>query len=275
MVKSPQVPVLTYHAGNITGNHYQQNDRVAFQSDLYTLHHLGFQIMPLYWLVDWVLGLRTLPENGDRFVALSCDDGLDQDFIDGDYLQYGPQKSLYNLLKDFQQDVGVAQQPHVHLTTFVIADAQARQSIANKSLKGHQLLNDHWWREANNSGHMSIENHSWDHRHPDIYPEHQARFSCIQSAAEAELQIIQAKHEIDRLSGGNSQLFCYPWGQTNSYLAHDYLPNQGRRAGIKAAFTCEPKAVTKSDDPWQLPRFVCGPDWHSPAQLQQLLTSYL
>lgn len=269
---SHQVPVLTYHAGNITGNSYQTNDRIAFQSDLYTLHHLGFQIIPLHRVADWVLGLNELPDGETPFVALSCDDGLDQDFLNGDYLQYGPQKSLYHLLKDFQQDVGIEQQPLAHLTAFVIADSKARQTIAIKSLQGAPLLNDHWWSQAQATQLMSIENHSWDHRHPDIYSEEQAHFTRVVTETEAELQIIQAKQEIDRISHGNSQLFCYPWGQTNSYLVRDYLPNQGSRAGIKAAFTCEPKAVTRHSDPWLLPRFVCGPDWHSPTQLKQLLS---
>jgi len=269
-----QVPVLTYHAGNITGNSYQSNDRIAFQSDLYTLHQLGFKIIPLHWLVDWLLGDKDLPSKDESYLALSCDDGLDQDYLEGEYLQYGPQKSLYHLLKDFQQEVGINQQPHAHLTAFVIADSQSRQTIAEKSLQGESLLNDYWWQEANNTPLMSIENHSWDHRHPDIYSPEQALFSNIDAVAEADRQIIQAKQEIDRLSGGNSQLFCYPWGQTNPYLVKEFLPNHGLRAGIKAAFTCEPNAVTTTTNRWQIPRFVCGPDWHSPAQLQRLLTPF-
>lgn len=266
-----QVPVLTYHAGNISGNSYQTNDRIAFQSDLYTLHHLGFCIISLHALIDWVLGLKELPQKDTPLVALSCDDGLDQDFLDGDFLQYGPQKSLYNLLKDFQNEVGIQQQPHAHLTAFVIADAKARQIIAKKSLRGQSLLNDSWWQTANESPLMSIENHSWDHRHPDIYSPDLAHFSIIESATEADRQIIQAKHEIDRLANTDSQLFCYPWGQTNNYLTQEYLPNRAARAGIKAAFTCEPKAVSKTTNRWLVPRFVCGPDWHSPQQLQKLL----
>jgi Polysaccharide deacetylase. len=275
MTTEQQIPVLTYHAGNITGNSYQSNDRIAFQSDLYTLHQLGFKIIPLHWLVDWLLGDKDLPSTGESYVALSCDDGIDHDYLDGEYLQFGPQKSLYNLLRDFQQEIGIAQQPHAHLTAFVIADYQSRQIIADKSLKGQSLFNDHWWPEANNSALMSIENHSWDHRHPYIYPSEQALFSNIDTLAEADKQIIQAKKIIDYLSGGNSQLFCYPWGQTNSYLVQNFLPKHAQQTGIKAAFTCEAKAVTKTTNRWQIPRFVCGPDWHSPAQLKQLLSQFI
>src|SRR5690606_24233003 len=123
-----------------------------------------FKILSLHQLVDWVLDLNELPDEDTPYVALSCDDGLDQDFNDGEYLQFGPQKSLFNLLKDFQDEVGIEQQPHAHLTAFVIADTKAREVIANKSLQGQSLLNHDWWQEANNSALMSIENHSWDHR---------------------------------------------------------------------------------------------------------------
>ncbi|KAA3649342.1 MAG: polysaccharide deacetylase family protein [Proteobacteria bacterium] len=266
-----KVPVLTYHAANITGNSYQSNDRIAFQSDLYNLHHLGFQIIPLYWLAEWVNGDRELHHDAAPYVALSCDDGLDHDFIDGDYLNFGPQKSFYRILKDFHADVGQKHQPHAHLTAFVIACSRARTKIAMKSLQGHQLLNDNWWKEANHSALMAIENHSWDHRHPDIYCTEQANFKSITDETQATRQIIRAKKEIDRISAGNSQLFCYPWGHHNTYLAQEFLPTLGQQAGIKAAFTCEAKPVTHDTNPWLMPRYVCGPDWHSPNQLIQLL----
>src|SRR5690554_6706937 len=226
-MRTQQIPVLTYHAGNITGNSYQTNDRIAFQSDLYTLHQMGFKIIPLQRLVDWLLGIQDLPSEDTPYIALSCDDGIDQDYLDGEYLQFGPQKSLYNLLNDFQQEVGTDQQPQAHLTAFVIADYSSRQIIAEKSLKGQPLFNDDWWQEANNSALMSIENHSWDHRHPYIYPAEQAMFSNIETKDEADLQIIQAKRVIDHLSGGNSRLFCYPWGQTNDFLVKKFLPDYG------------------------------------------------
>lgn len=144
-MRTQQIPVLTYHAGNITGNSYQTNDRIAFQSDLYTLHQMGFKIIPLQRLVDWLLGIQDLPSEDTPYIALSCDDGIDQDYLDGEYLQFGPQKSLYNLLNDFQQEVGTDQQPQAHLTAFVIADYSSRQIIAEKSLKGQPLFNDDWW----------------------------------------------------------------------------------------------------------------------------------
>lgn len=272
-MKNLQVPVLTYHAGNITGNSYQNNDRMAFQSDLYTLHAMGFRIIPLLWLAEWLNGQRLLDAQQGPYVALSCDDGLDHDFIDGTYFEYGPQISLHHILSEFQKDVGVDSQPNAHLTAFVIASATARTQIADKSLKGEQLLNDYWWPEANRSPLMGIENHSWDHRHPDIYETHKASFIGVDTDELAEQQIIKAKQTIDLITGGESQLFCYPWGQYNDFLWQHFLPKQGENAGILAAFTCEAKPVNHTTSPWLMPRYVCGHDWHSPQQLQQLLAN--
>jgi|SRR5690606_11723441 len=270
-MKNLQVPVLTYHAGNISGNCYQSNDRIAFQNDLYTLHAMGFRIIPLHWLAEWLNGQRELNPDQGPYVALSCDDGLDQDYIEGPYFDYGPQVSLHTILGEFQADVGVELQPHAHLTAFVIASNTARKQIAKKSLKGKSLLNDFWWSEANQSPLMSIENHSWDHRHPDIYPTDEANFTDVDSHELARHQIIEAKQVIDSITGGNSRLFCYPWGQYNDFLWQEFLPKQGKNAGILAAFTCQAKPVNHKTSPWLVPRYVCGPDWHSPHQLQRLL----
>ncbi len=268
-----QVPVLTYHAGNITGNSYQNNDRIAFQSDLYALHAMGFRIIPLAWIAEWLNGQRLLSIQQGPYVALSCDDGLDHDYLDGTYFEFGPQISFHHILKNFQQDVGLDQQPNAHLTAFVIASSTARKQIAEKSLKDEQLLNSFWWAEANQTPLMAIENHSWDHRHPDIYPADKANFTSVNTPDLAQQQIIEAKRTIDSITGGNSQLFCYPWGQYNDFLWQQFFPEQGKNAGILAAFTCEAKPVNHTTSPWLIPRYVCGHDWRSPFQLQNLLAS--
>ena len=41
-----RVPVLTYHANNITGNDYASNDHVALAHDLRALHRKGLRMHP-------------------------------------------------------------------------------------------------------------------------------------------------------------------------------------------------------------------------------------
>ncbi len=262
------IPVLAYHAGNISGNTYASNDRIAFATDLYTLHQQQYTIVPIHWIAQWVNGLRDLSLLGDRLIGLSCDDGLDQDYLDGPYFDFGPQRSLFNILTDFIADVGSDKQPHAHLTAFVIASPEGRKAIDDHSLSAANLLNDYWWAAANAKSTFSIENHSWDHKHPDIYPQEVAHFTGVDDPDTAQLQIIQAKHYIEQqLNGEKTTLFCYPWGHSNDYLIEQFMPTTAAQHGIQAAFTCEAKHTKKDTNPWLMPRYVCGHDWHSPNQL--------
>jgi len=267
-----EIPILAYHASNITGNIYRLNDHIAFESDLYTIHHQGYKIVPLKWIAEWVNGERDLSQVGHKLVGLSCDDGLDLDYKDGEYFAFGPQKSFYHILKKFITDVGPQKQPHANLTSFVIASPTDRKIIDDKSLNGHQLLNEDWWKSANDTDLIDIENHSWDHRHPDIYPESKANFTAVTDHQTAYKQIIEAKSYIDqKLVNKKTCLFAYPWGHVNDYLVHQFLPLDGINHGIKAAYTCGAQPVKFDTNRWELPRYICGYNWKSPAGLVEIL----
>lgn len=266
------IPILAYHASNITGNIYQLNDHIAFESDLYTLHHQGYKIIPLKWIAQWVNGKKDLDQLGHKLIGLSCDDGLDLDYKDGEYFDFGPQKSFYHILKKFIADVGPETQPHANLTSFVIASPAGRKEIDDQSLNGHQLLNDDWWKTANDSGLIDIENHSWDHRHPDIYVESEANFTSVLDHDTAYQQIIEAKSYIDqKLVHKKTSSFAYPWGHVNDYLINQFLPTDGVHHGIEAAYTCGAEAVKRDTSRWKLPRYICGFNWKSPAGLLEIL----
>ena len=142
--KQLRVPILAYHASNITGNVYQLNDHIAFESDLYTLHHAGYTIIPLYWIAEWLNGERELESLGDKLIGLSCDDGLDLDYKDGNYFDFGPQRCFYNILKAFVADVGHENQPHANLTSFVIACPDGRKKIDDVSFKHFSEKDINW-----------------------------------------------------------------------------------------------------------------------------------
>lgn len=269
-----EIPILAYHASNITGNVYHLNDHIAFESDLYTLHHQGYKVVPLKWIAQWINGSRDLSHLGTKLVGLSCDDGLDLDYKDGEYFNFGPQKSFFSILNNFIKDVGPETQPHANLTSFVIASPEGRKTIDEKSLSSHQLLNEDWWQSANNTELIDIENHSWDHRHPDIYSEAEANFTSVSDHHSAQKQIIDAKNYIDeKLSDKQTVLFAYPWGHVNDYLINQFLPNEGIRQGIEAAFTCGAEKVKANSSRWELPRFICGFNWKSPAGLINILSN--
>lgn len=160
-----RIPVLAYHSHRIFGNTYETNDHIALYHDLRTIQAQGFRIVPLMWIVEWTLGLRE-EATLHKSLAITFDDGADFDYYDLDHLQYGPQRSFYNILRDFQTECGLAAQPYLQGSSFVIASPMARQEIWTSA--GRKWMTDDWWPEANSSGILSIYNHSWDHNHPSV-----------------------------------------------------------------------------------------------------------
>lgn len=73
-----RVPVLAYHATNVSGNDYASNDHLAFAADLRLIDDLDLRIVPLQWVVEQVIGAADRDLAG--CVALTCDDGSALDF---------------------------------------------------------------------------------------------------------------------------------------------------------------------------------------------------
>ena len=268
-----KVPVLTYHAMKIHGNAYGDNDLVALASDLETIHARGFRIVRLAHVVaEW----RKEPSawDGQRIVALTCDDGPDFDFVDLPHPTAGPQRSVLNILRDFH-----ARHPDAspHVTSFVIVSPEARVELDRSCMIGRGWWNDSWWREAAASGFMDIANHSWDHNHdalPDRFSHGVARgtFRSIDSRelADAEIRVAHEfllRHAPNR---GNA-LFAYPYGERNDYLVDDYFPRHGPPLGIEAACTDGAELFDAKANPWAVPRFICGRDWKTPGELRAIL----
>lgn len=272
-----RVPILTYHAVNIAGNDYARNDHVAFADDLITIDRLGLRVVPLRWVVEQRLGIAE--RDLDGCVALNCDDGSDLDFRDLDYPPHGLQRSFLNLLRDFIADRGAEAQPHLHLTSFVIASPEARLHIDRGALFGRGWMSEDWWREAGASGLVAIENHSWDHNHPAIQiagvdgmP--RGSFLAVDNDVRAEAEIADAARYINaRIAPRQTRLFCYPFSHVPAFLHDDYLPRRAAELGIQAAFGDGAEPVTMASDIWNLPRYICGWHWRSPEGLKRILAT--
>lgn len=267
-------PVLTYHSQIVTGNEYASNDHIALAGDLRLIHRLGLRVIPLLWLVEWLLGEREL--DIENCVCISFDDGADSDVHDLNFPRFGTQRSFLNIMVDFQTEFGDRAQPSLHATSFVIASPEARAAMDRHSLFDQGWMNQDWWAEAYNSGLMTIGNHSWDHEHPDlahIGGTPSGNFFCVDTKEKADQQIVKAGEHIAKTTGGRRPgLFAYPYGHVSNYLSDEYFPGHSQHA-IKAAFTTEPQAVQSDSDRWQLGRFVCGHHWSSDAELKQILLS--
>lgn len=270
-----RTPILTYHAVNVAGNEYAGNDHIAFITDLRLIDDLGLRIVPLHWLVEQRLGLadRDLANT----VALTCDDGTDLDFYDLDFGGHGIQRSFFNAMSDFIAERGAARQPHLHLTTFVIASPVARDHMDRHCLEGRGWMNESWWGAAQASGRMAIENHSWDHNHlevrvPGIDGMPRGSFLHVDNAIRAKGEIADAARYIDaRIAPDRTTLFCYPFSHVPDYVHGVYLPNHRDEHGMRAAFGDGAQPMTMDSDVWNLPRYICGWHWRSPEALREIL----
>ena len=268
------IPILTYHAINVIKNTYEENDHLALAADLETIRELGMNIIPLSRVVDWHEGLLADAEVAGS-VAITFDDGAWFDFYDLDHPTCGMQRSMFNILKDFNARSGQSLQAHA--TSFVISSPDARSSLDKTGLIGKSWWGDQWWLEASSSGVLDVECHSWDHVHPEL--EHVAQqnqlkgdFSQVKNFDDADIQFKQAGEYIAGvLAGKRSTLFAYPYGSVSDYVVEKYLPENLTKHGFRAAFTTDPRVVSKADNRWLLPRFVFGRDWTSPAGLARIL----
>ena len=269
----PSVPVLTYHGNNVHDNSYAGNDHIAFESDLRTIDRMGLRILPLATVVDWHQGLLPDSEVEDG-VALTMDDGSWLDYHDIEHPTCGVQKGMFKLLAAFRDET--PGQATVHASSFVIASPDDRIVLDQRNLAGLGWWGDDWWADAHSSGLMSIECHSWDHVHPTLDTVAQqdnvrGDFGRVDTFEDCSVQVEQAAEYIDRATGSRPRYFAYPWGQASDYLRKDYMPRQQERHGFRAAFSIEPRRLSRKDDTWFLPRFVCGEDWKSPEELEGIL----
>ena len=274
-----RVPVLAYHAVNIAGNDYANNDHVAFAADLRLIDDLRLRIVPLHWVVDQLLGAADRDLTG--CVALSCDDGSDFDYFDMDHPSHGPQRSLSNCMADFALERGANAQPDLHLTSFVIASPEARAYLDRNCLAGRGWMSERWWRPALESGRMAIENHSWDHNHAAIplagiggMP--RGSFHPVDNRERADAEIVVAARYIDAATAPHrTTLFCYPYSHANDYLRLEYFPQYENVHKMRAAFGDGATPVNMSSERWNLPRYICGWHWKSPEQLRTILREAL
>jgi peptidoglycan/xylan/chitin deacetylase (PgdA/CDA1 family) len=269
-----RIPILTYHAANVAGSAYADNDHVALAADLRRIDDLGWRIVPL----DRVLDLldSSVDETATPFLAITFDDGTDLDVRPVDYPGHGRQPGFLPILQDFQTRAG-HRQPDLHATSFVIASPVAREAMDRLCLFGGDVMQETWWKAACDSGLIGIGNHSWDHNHevapeaaPDGLP--RGRFHAVDNDIRATWQIARAQRYIEeRISPHAARHFGYPYGDVNAFLRDQWLPANGPALGLRAAWSTEGHAVRRGDNRWALPRFVCGHHWRSPAQLEDLL----
>lgn len=275
-MKSPsmRIPILAYHSANVRGSGYADNDHVALAADLRTLTDLGWRVVPLQRALAIARGEAAPPECAG-VVALTCDDGP---LLDFEPLQYQgvAVPGFRGVFDAFQAERGANAQPELHMSCFVLGSPQARADLGRAVFGEQSWMGEAWWTKATRDGRFAIENHSSDHNHELVARsahKHNARgrFDSIDTAEECEAEVAYAQDYIGERSGRRPRYFAYPWGQSSAYLRESWLPQHAARLGLEAAFGTRPDYLDADSPPFDLPRFVCGPDWRSPDDFARLL----
>ena len=272
-----QIPILTYHSMQVDSNGYAGNDHHALAEDLRAIQSLGRRVVPLERAVAWHQG-RLADAEVEGAIAITFDDGSWFDWYDLAHPSQGQQRSMYHILADFRAEAGADRQPGLHASCFVITSPAARRELDDKAMIGRGWWGDEWWGEAQASGLLGIECHSWDHNHPLLdrvgqRGQRKGDFAHIDSFDDCEIQLAKAAYYIAGKTGVRPRFFAFPWGQASDYLVGEYLPRFQDRHGFMAAFSTEPKPLERSDNRWNLPRYVCGRDWSTPEDFAALLGS--
>ncbi|MEP7069793.1 MAG: class I SAM-dependent methyltransferase [Usitatibacter sp.] len=270
-----RIPILTYQTMHIDGNDYRSNDKIALSSDLRQLTAAGFKILPLRSVVDLWLDNRGTELDG-KLIALASDNGADFDYLDLLHPTAGPQRSIYNILRDFAAD-NPGRQEGLNVTSFTIASAEARAVLDATCMLGKDWWTDRWWPEAIRSGLIHVANMSWDHNHETLPSSflrsaRSGTFLTIDSQESADHEIRSAAEYLrSHAPNPGAGLFAYPYGESNPYLVHEYFPTFGAELGIRAAFTTRSGFLEPGTGRWEVPRFLCGRDWSSPSELEAIL----
>jgi len=269
-----KIPIFTYHSAQVDGTDYANNDHIAFQQDLRTICEAGFRVVPLSWVVDWILNARP-DADLRRSVALTIDDGCSMDFRDMVHPTWGYQRSFTGIMADLLREVGASTQPTLHATAFVIASPETRRSLGER-LAGYEWISDDWWAEAVRSRLLAIENHSWDHNHPASAVvcqrnQERGRFDNIDTYDECHAEVVNASAYIEHIAGLRPKFFAYPWGHASTYMRQTYFPAFAREHECQAAFTAHEGFVTRDADLWAVPRLVFRANWNDQASFRDLL----
>ncbi len=263
------IAVLAYHSQDIGGNDYHVNDHVALEEDLRRIAACGLPVVSAVSVASAMAARSPLPE---RAVVLTCDDGAMLDFADFEVPGHGVQKSFHRIVRESGIGAGAGR-----MTSFVIADPQARATLERTCLDGARWLGEDWWPQAIADGSWHLGVHSWDHHHPTLaryagLPPAVAEFRGVDNYAEADRQVRAAAEYLRaRAANPGDRLFAYPYGNWTDYLAGDYFPHHADEHGMLAAFTTEPELVHAGSNRWRLPRFVCRLHWRSPEELAAIL----
>jgi biofilm PGA synthesis lipoprotein PgaB len=247
-----------YHHISPTATNSGTMTPALFRAHLETLRHLNLPVISLVELAAFLDGRRDLPPAS---VVLTFDDGY-RSF----YTRVFPE------LQAFQFPAAV----------FIIVRPTDRPETASPALPH---LSWEEMREMVASGLVTVGSHTYDQHHFVASPGGKTAPALVSRAFlpgpnrgetvdEYETRVLADFALANRLIEENLLLapeFCaIPYGRYDSWLLRLV-----QMSGYRLVFTTRPGVVTRSTDPWQIPRYNAGSETVSAAQLENLLRTAL
>ncbi len=245
------IRVLTFHSAQFSGCDANTHPTLALESLLETLQRYEWTVVPLSWVVDYLLEKRQRESLPEKAVVITFDDRFYLDVIDGEY-DYCAYKrgvstpSVLRVLREFKERHPQLPYGSPHVTLFITA-AGLESYYLEAALEGER------------EGLLEIGSHTLSH----------ARLGGVNTLEEADREIHASTLQIFARTGVCPSFFAYPYGEASDYLVREYLPS--RHGCLAAAFSTECKAVSREDNHWFLPRCVWSWDWTSERQLLLML----
>lgn len=213
------VPILTYHHIQPFEEADPKNQRELtvtpenFAWHMETLQKQGYTFISLDELVEALRAQKPIPQD-TKPIVITLDDGYRDAFI-----------YAYPL----------AQKLNIHLNIGIITGLTGNPEHLTVS----QL------RTLQESGHISLYNHSWSHMN-------------LSSASEKAIdsQVSKAQQHLKEWLGRDNTVIIYPYGVSGSYV-RSILPKHGIQAGFELSLT--QKSITQClSNIYQLPRLRVG-----------------
>lgn len=274
-LKKKKIPVLCYHGANAmlaNSRAYLGNDQTALAEDLTVLQQRGYRLINGLDVVNFILGKVSFSRK-DKVICISFDDAPILDYQAYDSPKIGRVTSFRSTLLQSE----IFQRSQACVLNFVIADETARNELDVACLQGNADLSNKWWEQAIDKRLYDIANHSFDHMHEALQSTahsrgEQGNFFAVDNYTDANTQIRLAYDKIQTVVNHKATpLFGYPYGHVSDYLRDEYFPNYTQEHQQQGAFSTGGEYVTEQTNIWEIPRFVCGHHWKTPAEFDRLL----
>ncbi len=211
-----EIPILVYHRFAPRVNDSMTVRTATFETQLRTLEHSGYHVIPLRQLVDYLLAKGPAPP--PRSVVITVDDG---------------HRSVYTEL------FPIVLRHRIPVTLFIYPSAISNAPYA---LTWPQI------RKLHKTGLFDVQSHTY--WHPNFMRE-KKRLDHKTYAEFVDMQLSKSKRILESRLGGHVTLLAWPFG-----LHNQELEEHARNAGYIGAFTIERRPVRTGEDPMAIPRYL-------------------